>query len=257
MEIGDVDSAARTLRAAERDRRAIERITGAWPGMDEAAAYQVQDRLIAHRLTDGEALTGFKLGLTTRAKQRQMGVDAPITGWLTNAHRFDGEVDAAKLIHPRVEPEIVLIIGRELTGPDLSTADVREAVTEVRAGMEIIDSRYRDFSFALPDVVADNTSAAGYVVGETVGSAEMDLVRERVELLIDGQRAHTATGAEIYPDPLTAVARAVNQIFQRGKTLPKGFAVFAGALTAAVPLESGVTYTARFSTLGDVAVTAR
>lgn len=257
MSVFDVASAAEAIRRAEVDRTDRGRLTDEWAGLDATTAYEVQDRLISARLEAGEKLTGFKLGLTSLAKQTQMNVDSPLTGWVTDAHEVERGVVVADFIHPRVEPEIILVLDRALTGPSCTADDVRAATRQIRGGFEVIDSRYRDFSFALPDVIADNASAAGYVVGERATGPDTDVVAESVELLVDGEVVHSATGAAVYPDPLTAVAEAVNSLAIDNQTVPAGLIVLTGALTDAVLLEPGKTYTARFSTLGEVTVRAR
>lgn len=259
MTVTDIPSAVAALTTAETSRTDRGRLTDEWSALDEATAYRVQRALIDARLAGGERLVGFKLGLTSRPKQERMGVDAPITGWLTDAHRLDAAepVVISDYIHPRIEPEIVLVLRDELVGPGCTREDVIAATAEVRAGFEIIDSRYRDFSFALPDVVADNASAAGFHVGDTaVAPAEVDLVNERLELLVDGEIVDAATGAAIQGDPWGAVAEAVNAVTARGQAVPARALVLAGALTDAVFLRPGSTYTARFSTLGELSVTA-
>lgn len=257
MDIVDVSSAAEALRSAEADRVDRGRITGEWPELDQQAAYEVQDLVVGGRLDAGESLTGFKLGLTSKAKQEQMNVSAPLSAWVTDAHDVGAEIAVSEFIHPRIEPEIILVLNQGLSGPSCTADDVRAATTEVRAGFELIDSRYRDFSFALPDVIADNASAAGYVVGDFAAGPDTDLVAERVELLIDDRVVHSATGAAVYPDPFSAVADAVNALAARERSVPAGMLVLTGALTDAVFLEPGKTYTARFSTLGEVTVTAK
>lgn len=257
MPISDVDSAVGALLEAERRREDRGRVSDEWSGLDPETAYEVQRKLIATRVGAGEEVVGFKLGLTSSAKQEQMNVSAPLSGWLTDAHqRCNGEpIKVGAYIHPRIEPEIALILGRELKGPDCTAADVRAATSQVTAAFEIIDSRYRDFSFALPDVIADNASAAGFILGKThVGIDGLDLVDEPVEFLVDGEVRATATGAAVLGDPAQAVADAVNEIATRGQSLPIGTIVLTGALTDAVFLRRGSKYTARFGNLGEITV---
>lgn len=257
MTITDVDSAVTALLGAERLRQDRDRVTEEWDGLDEQTAYEVQRRLIAARLDGGEELVGFKLGLTSRAKQEQMNVDAPISGWLTDAHqRCNGEpVKVAGYIHPRIEPEIAFILDKELAGPGCTREDVRNATAHITAAFEIIDSRYRDFSFALPDVIADNASSAGFVLGSTICQpGDFDLINEEVTLLVDGQEVATDTGAAVQGDPAQAVAEAVNQISERGQTVPAGAIILTGALTDAVFLQPGSSFTARFANLGEIKV---
>ena len=131
-------------------------------------AYRVQEAVIATKVAHGEQIVGAKLGLVSRAKQLAMGVDEPVFGWLTDAMAVPAgqEVDLGRLIHPRVEPEIVFVLADQLAGPGVRACDVLDATGYVCAGLEIIDSRYRDFAFNHTDVIADNTSAAGFVLGE-------------------------------------------------------------------------------------------
>ena len=134
--------------------------------LDLAGAYRIQEDVTQRRVAAGERLTGFKLGFTSRAKMAQMGVDEVIGGRLTSTLQYaDGDIiDPATLIHPRIEPEVVFRLGRDVDD-DESVESAVAAVDAVAAGLEVIDSRYADFQFSLADVVADNASAAGYAVG--------------------------------------------------------------------------------------------
>src|SRR5216684_5215653 len=153
-----VDSAATALLEAEEARADREPLTAEWPGLDLATGYAVQDETLRRRLARGERLVGVKLGLTSRAKQRRMNIASPLTAWLTDAMVLPAgdPVPQDRLIHPRAEPEIVFVMRDRLTGPGVTAATALAAVAAVCAGIEIIDSRYRDFTFTLPDVVADN-----------------------------------------------------------------------------------------------------
>ena len=128
--------------------------------------YDIQAALLDLRLARGERLVGAKLGLTSVAKQQQMGVDEPAYGWVTDRSVLTSDaVPLDELIHPRAEPEIVFRLGSDLSGPSLTPGDVLDATAEVLGGIEIIDSRYEAFAFTLPDVIADNTSAARVRLG--------------------------------------------------------------------------------------------
>lgn len=258
MSVHDIDSVVDALLQAEKLKLDRGRVTEEWTELDEETAYRAQAQLIERRIAGGEELIGFKLGLTSRAKQRQMGVTAPLTGWVTDAHqRCNGEpIKVGDYIHPRIEPEIAFILGEELSGPDCTREDVKAATAHVTAAFEIIDSRYRDFDFTLPDVIADNASSAGFVLGATtLRPGEFDLINEEVELLVDGQQVATATGAAVQGDPAQAVAEAVNQIAARGQSLKAGTIILTGALTNAVFLQPGSNFTARFAKLGELNVT--
>ncbi|MEU9566426.1 fumarylacetoacetate hydrolase family protein [Streptomyces sp. NPDC048161] len=254
---GRIDRAAGTLLDAERRRTAVRQLTEEWPDLDLPTAYAVQDAALRRRTADGARLVGVKLGLTSVAKQRSIGIDAPVTAWLTDAMRWPGDrpVPYGRLIQPRAEPELVLVLGERLRGPGVTAAAALAAVRGVRAGIEIIDSRYTGFRFSLPDVVADNASAALFVLGEReLAPDAMDLVAEECRLEVDGEPVATATGADVLGSPAEALARAANELAARGLAVEAGSLVLTGGMTAAVPLLPGRPVTARFGRLGTVEV---
>ena len=162
-----------------------------------------------------------------------------------------------RFIHPRVEPEIAFLIGRELSGP-ASVADVLAATEGVVAALEVIDSRYTDFDFRLADVVADNASAAGYVVGPCVRppAALGDLRLLGCALSCDGRIVHTAAGAAVLGHPAAAIAWLANRLAEAGRSIAAGTLVLAGALTDAIALRRGSSVSAEIDGLGAIEVHA-
>ncbi|MFF2520927.1 2-keto-4-pentenoate hydratase [Streptomyces liangshanensis] len=253
-----IDRAARVLLDREARRTDGGRITDEWPGLDVATAYQVQDALLARKKADGEAVVGVKLGLTSRAKQRRMGISSPLTGWLTDAMALpvDVPVPLGGLIHPRVEPEIVFVMAERLAGPGVTAATAMAAVGSVHAGVEIIDSRYTDFAFRLPDVVADNASSARFVVSpEGHDPRGLDLTLEACLLSVDGEVVDSATGAAVQGHPAEALALAANALAERGSAIEAGWLVLTGGMTDAVFVEPGRPITVEFTHLGRITVT--
>jgi 2-oxo-3-hexenedioate decarboxylase len=248
---------ADTIEAAVRERTAIRRLTESHPELTLADGYAVQDELTRRRLARGERLIGAKLGLTSRAKQVQMSVAEPMYGRLfsTGVHPANEPFVVASLIHPRVEPEIVFLIERRLAGPGITAADVLEATSGLCCGLEIIDSRYADFSFTAADVVADNTSEARIVMGpKVVDPAGLDLALVGLLLELDGEQVAAASGAATMGHPADAVALLANWLGTRGEAIEAGWCVYSGGLTAAVPLAPGSHVSATFGHLGTVSV---
>jgi 2-oxo-3-hexenedioate decarboxylase len=255
----DVAKWADILLRAEADHVAIPPITEAEPGLTVDEGYAIQAEVVTRKVAAGERVIGAKLGLTSVAKQQQMGVDEPVYGVL-----FSGGIQAIEtpvavdgFIHPRVEPEIVLKLGAGLAGPGVTAADVLEATVAVVCGLEIIDSRFTDFRFTAADVVADNTSAAGTLVGPVcVAPDGLDLSLVGVLFEHDGALVSTATGAAALGHPAEAVARLANFLGARGSRLEAGWLVYTGGLTNAVPLTTGTHVRATFAHLGSVGVRA-
>jgi len=245
--------AAEALRAARATRSPRKPFTDDDATLDEQWGYRVQDEDRAQRLARGERIVGAKLGLTSRAKQVTMDVHQPIVGFLSDAmHVADSDDVFARTAQPRIEPEIAFRLGRVLDRP-LTMADAADAIDGVAVAMESIDSRYAGFGFRLPDVVADNTSAAAFVVGDWVDPATAGgLAAVRCVFSGDGSELHSATGAAVLGHPLRALLHLSEHLVQRGEHLPAGAIVLAGALTDAVPIRPGVEYRADIDHLGTV-----
>lgn len=257
MTTWDVESAATELLAREDERRDGGKITDEWPALDVATGYEVQDLTLQRRLDRGEKLVGIKLGLTSRAKQQRMGVDTPFVAWLTDAMILPAgdPVPQEKFIHPRIEPELVFVMGERLEGPGISAARAMAAVDQVLAGAEVIDSRYRDFKFAAGDVIADNASSGAFVTGPiSVPPGEIDLAHEAVLVEVDGEVVDSATGAAVQGHPAEALALAANDLARRGHAIEPGWIVLTGGMTDAYFATPGTSLSLHFSTLGSVRI---
>jgi 2-oxo-3-hexenedioate decarboxylase len=246
----EVAEIAARLTKARADRVPIGSLSAEFVGFDLATAYQVQG--LARR--SAGALAGWKLGVTSRAKQAQVGLDEPVRGYLTAADALDlGQpLVVADHIQPRAEPEIVFIIGADLAGPAVTSSAVLAATASVAVGIEILDSRFTDYRFTMPDVVADNTSAGRYLVGPGVPAAGIDLRLVGVVLELGGQVVATAAGAAALGHPAAAVAWLVRSLAAEDEGLRAGDIVLSGGLTAAVPVRAGDVVTVTADRLGSV-----
>ncbi|MDI2132321.1 2-keto-4-pentenoate hydratase [Yinghuangia seranimata] len=220
-----------------------------------ADAYAVQRALVRRRLDRGDRIAGFKLGFTSVAKMRQMGVHDLISGWLTEGMRVadGGTVDVGALLHPRIEPEVAFLLDKPL-GAGADNTEPLAAVAAVAPALEIIDSRYTGFSFTLPEVVADNASSAGFAVGAWQPVRDVDNLGVLLE--VDGRLAQAGSTAAILGHPVRSLTAAARLAAAAGTTLQPGWVVLAGAATAAVPLSPGAHVRATVTGLGAVEVTA-
>ncbi len=247
---------ARYLLDAVDSRQEVMAITKQVDDLSVDDAYAIQAALLELQLGRGDTLAGAKLGLTSAAKQEQMGVTEPVYGWVPQASVVtDGEVSVGQLIHPRCEPELVFVLADDLAGPGISAGDVMDATEAIVGGIEVIDSRYEAFSFTLPDVIADNTSAARVLIGDAgVAPGEADLLTLGCLFEVDGEITGTATGAALLGDPAACVAMLANHLGKHGQKLAAGWIVMAGAPTDAQPLTANTVASARYSHLGSVTV---
>jgi 2-oxo-3-hexenedioate decarboxylase len=244
--------ADRLFEAAETGKAVLA--DGTWPELDLAQAYAAQTDLVGRRLARGERPAGLKLGFTSLAKMEQMGVDEIIAGRLTDAMALaDGDtLDVAGLIHPRVEPEICFRLARDVDLADGAEA-LLDAVDAVAPALEVIDSRYEGFSFDLPRVVADNTSAAYYAIGEWSPLDREAIGDLAVRMEATGTPDTLGSTSAILGDPLDAVRRLAGIGAAHGFVARAGDLILAGAATAAVPLVAGEVKVA-VAGLGEVAI---
>lgn len=247
--------AAAALRAARTACRTMTPFTDQLPELDEGWGYATQAEDRRWRLATGEQAVGAKLGLTSVAKQQRMGIDRPIVGFLTDAMLAQPEQVGDRLAtwaQPRIEPEIAFVTARTLDHA-LDPGEVEASIAAVAVAAEIIDSRFTDYRFRLPDVVADNTSAAGVLIGDPVPlEAVGDLGALGCEVVVDDQVVQRATGAAILGHPLHAVVLLSEHLEQHGGSLPAGSIVLAGALADAVPLRPDRQYRLSVEGLGTV-----
>jgi 2-oxo-3-hexenedioate decarboxylase len=241
---------------AQRNASEIVKLTDERPEMDLADAYAVQAELVRRWQGDGRRLTGYKGGLTSKAKMVQMGLDTPVFGVLMgDTCVTDGDVvDMTRLIHPKVEAEIAFVTSRELSG-DVSIDEVLASTEFVLPAIEVIDSRYKDFKFDIQSVVADNTSAARYVVGGSPRRPDgLDLRLLGVVMERNGEVVGTAAGAAVMGHPAASVVELVKWLAGGGRALPEGSLVMTGGVTEAVAVAAGDHVSARVQHLGTVGV---
>lgn len=255
-----VTALSEKLVAAEREREPIPPLTEMHPEMDAADAYAVQQGWIQRRLAAGSRLVGWKVGLTSVAMQKMLGVDQPDFGHLLDTMSLeDGAAIATQqLIWPRVEPEIAFQLRARLRGPGVTRDDVLQATEAVMPALEVIDSRVRDWKIKLPDTIADNASCGRFVLGkDRVAPGGIDLRLVGMNYFVNDELASTATGAAVLGDPAAAVAWLCNTIAGFGQGLEAGQVVMPGSLVGAIDAKPGTTFKAVFDHLGTVSISAK
>ena len=245
------------LEEAERSRAPIARLTEAAPALDLELAYLVQTAWVARRARRAGRPIGFKMGLTTAAKQRQMGLSTPIYGILFEGDRIGENAVVARdeLVQPKVEPEIAYVIARELRGPGIGLAEATAATGTIHPALEIIDSRYRGFAADLPSMIADNCFSGRFFVGrEGLEPSAVDPAAIEVELEKNGEPAGRGTGAAVLGAPAASVALLANLLAAVGEPLPAGSVVLTGGIVPAVPASAGDRIGARFNGFGELSL---
>jgi len=248
-----IEKLAKHCEDAELNAQEITKITDDYPEMTYEDAYDIQWTARKAKEARGTKIIGMKMGLTSQAKMKQMGVPNPCYGYLADYFSFgDGaEIKIDELIHPKVEAEIAFVLKDDLNGPGCHIGDVLAATDFVMPAVEIIDSRYKDFKFDLKSVIADNSSSSRYVTGGRMRDVkDLDLKTLGVVMEINGEVVQLGAGAAVLGHPATAIAMLANMMGERGETLKAGSYILSGAITAAMSVKKGDNVTVKFQDLG-------
>jgi 2-keto-4-pentenoate hydratase len=243
------------LADAERTRLPITPLTAAHPDIDVVDAYEIQLINIRARLDDGARVIGHKVGLSSEAMQKMMGVDEPDYGHLlADMEVFEGvPVDTSRFLFPRVEVEVGFILADDLPGAGCTEDDVLAATAAYAPSIELIDTRIRDWKIALCDTIADNASSAGWVLGpQRVSPKDIDIKTIDAVLTRNGEVVAEGRSDAVLGNPVTAVAWLARKVDSFGVRLKAGDIVLPGSCTRAIDARPGDEFVADFAGLGSV-----
>ena len=253
-----LDKAAATLLAAYDSRIPVPPLTASYPGLSVDDAYGIQLAQVAAWTGAGRVVKGHKVGLTSTAMQRQLGVDQPDFGHLLDAMFLPegAAADIGRFLQPKAEPEIAFVLGRPLRGPGVTVAEALAAVDFVLPALEIIDSRIEDWKITLPDTIADNASSGAVVLGgRPVRPDALDLSLAGCLLHRNGRLEGTGAGGAVLGSPVNALVWLANTLGPLGVGLDAGHVVLPGSVCAAIPFCAGDTVSAAFDRIGSVSIT--
>ena len=250
-----IEKLAEHLENAELQAYEVTKITDDYPNMTFTDATDVQWEIRRRKMSRGHKIVGMKMGLTSWAKMKQMGVEMPCYGFLADYFSLpDGaQVPFDELIHPKVEAEIAFVTNKELSGKNLTVEEVLAATELVVPAVEIIDSRYKDFKFDLTSVQADNSSSTRFVVGSHAAKPEdFDWSTIGVVMQKNGEIIELGAGAAVLDHPAASVAMLATMLAERDEVIPAGTFIMTGGITAAVLVAKGDSIVVRYQGLGTV-----
>lgn len=255
-----MDTAQRTeasarLLAAYATREPTDPLTETYEDLTLEDAYAIQLLQVDRFVGLGRTVKGHKVGLTSAAMQRLLGVDQPDYGHLLDDH-FHLEnvpIPAESFLQPRVEPEVAFILNKPLRGPGLTVHEAIDAVDFVLPALEIVDSRIRDWRIKLFDTIADNASCGAVVLGSTpVDPTMVDLRLSGATLYKNAELVGTGAGGAVLGSPITSLVWLANTVGARGVTLEAGHVILPGAVCTMVPVQAGDNISATFAGVGSV-----
>ena len=247
--------AAKELLGAYASRQPIAPLTETYPDIVFEDAYEIQKLQIEERLAEGRVVKGHKVGLTSAAMQKQLGVDQPDFGHLLDDMFYleNMPIPMTPWLQGRIEPEVAFVLGRPLKGPGVTIADAVRAVEFVLPALELVDSRIRDWKIGIIDTISDNASSGGVVLGgRPTKLTDIDLRLIGCTLLKNGQIVGTGANGAVLGNPLNSLVWLANTVGPQGVTLEPGHVVLPGSVTKMQPICPGDVFVANWGVLGSV-----
>lgn len=250
-----IEQAAELLRQAETSRNPCAPVRTLLPPDDLAAAYQVQKLNADLAIAAGRRISGKKIGLTSKAVQKQLGVDQPDYGVLFADMELPSgaSVPFDQVLQPRVEVEVALVIGKELRHADTTLAELISSIEYALPALEIVGSRIAKWDITIVDTIADNASCGAYVLGNRpVKLADVDLGLCGAALYNRGEPVSVGAGVACLGHPLNAALWLARMMARVGQPLLPGDVVLSGALGPMVSVMAGQMYQGNINGLGSV-----
>jgi 2-oxo-hept-3-ene-1,7-dioate hydratase len=259
----DIAAAADALYEAEKNRRQIAPLTLTHGDMDMDDAYAVQKAWVDRKIEGGRHITGYKIGLTSRAMQLAMNINTPDFGVLLNDMHFanGAKIPADDFLDPRIEAEFAFVLKEALFGDNLTVAQVMAATDYVVPALELIAARsYRvdpetGYTRTVFDTIADNAANAGYIVGDTrVDPATIDLPWAGAMLFLNGEVEETGLAGGVMGHPAHGIRWVCKRFASHGIALQPGQVILAGSFTRPVAVKAGDNILADYGPLGTIEV---
>ncbi len=259
----DIEQAALDLFEAERSGQQIGLLSGQFPDLDMDGAYAIQAALVERKLAAGRKITGWKIGLTSKAMQYALGIDIPDSGVLFDDMHFasGATVPKGRFIQPRIEAEIAFVMKDDVVGSDVTAKDIVDATDCVAPAIEILDTRIlradpeTGATRKVFDTIADNAANAGIVLGEqrhAFDAYDLRWVGAIVER--NNEVEETGLGAGVLNDPVTSMVWLAQRLAKYGQKIEAGQVVLSGSFIRPIECPADAQIHADYGPFGKVSI---
>lgn len=252
-----IEELAKTLREANQNKIPCAPLRNIIGVEDIESAYAIQEINNQIMIDQGARIVGRKIGLTSKAVQKQLGVDQPDYGALFNTTEIlNGDAISVKeLMQAKVEGEIAFVMNRTLDNPTITTMELLSAIEYVVPSIEIVGSRIENWNIKITDTIADNASASHFAIGHRPIKIEnIDLINCQMQMTKNGEVVSEGSGASCLGSPINATLWLARTMAQLGTPIQAGEIILSGALGPMAVVSAGDSFVANFSGLGSVSI---
>ncbi|MGI9598559.1 MAG: 2-keto-4-pentenoate hydratase [Acidimicrobiales bacterium] len=246
-----------TLTARLLADRARGDFAPAWlnGAIDLDQALDLQLAVLEDRLSAGDSVGGWKVGLTSEASRRKLGADERPFGYVLASRTLETAqtLAAADVNRLSIETEMCFTIGSDITDPNITPDRVLDHIEAVAAGFELNEARPGS---ARPDfcaMVTDCLTNWGIVGGPGVAptgadgrSVAADLSATVITMDRNGEELFSGVSSDHCDDHTISLCRLVDQLAHHGRMLQAGQKVITCAF-ARFPAEAGDQWRATYS----------
>ncbi|MEQ8193419.1 MAG: fumarylacetoacetate hydrolase family protein [Rhodospirillales bacterium] len=243
---------------AEKKGKLLAPISQSHPDLTPEECYAVQDLYVAKKLAGGDMLAGYKVGATGAASQQKFGVDEPVYGHMFQSGRVETGVTVpyGRWVHPIIECELGLRLGKDLKGPGVTLESALDAIDAVFGTFELIDSRTEGWQIGRSEMLCDNGVQAGFLAGaEAVPVRDIDPADITCVFRRNGEVIKEANTSMVAGNPVSSLVWLANKRGAAGVAIPAGSIILSGSLTGLTKIEKGDTFEAEFKGLETISIT--
>lgn len=254
----DPQHAAAMLHQLRIARQTVLPLPAPFAPQDEQQGAAVQ-RMLANHFGAAQP-AGFKIGATAKRMQEYLGLSGPVAGFMTvRGLLVPGVVvKYADFVNPGVECELAVSLGRDLPPGPCTQAEAAAAVSQLVAGIEIVENRYEDIAvLGTPTLIADQMYHGAAVVGfpGNIDWHNLDFGTFAGSITINGQSRGEGRARDLLGHPLNSLAwLAASPVAAAFGGLKAGQVVMLGSVTPPIWLTGPSSVTVEFKPLPAVAV---
>jgi 2-keto-4-pentenoate hydratase len=204
-------------------------------------AYAISSEVSQLRVARGEKIVGYKVGCTSPGIQQQLGIDAPVFGYLFESESWPSgtsfsERQFAKLA---IEGELAVELATDLKAHATTLAELNTAVAAISPVIELHNFVFRGAQPSAPELIANNAIHAGYVY-PTNSQAEqtLDVYPGTLRIEVDGQELATVASEQLTATVISSLRWLSQELERTGTGLKAGQTVLCGSVADLFPVHS-------------------